>query len=63
MSETPRHPGAERTWRQAASAFRKKRGTSLAERTSKREAIAQACVPGGAGFGIVQGSVGMVGSS
>ena len=36
---------------------------SLAERTSKREAIAQACAPGEAGLGIVQGSVGMVSSS
>jgi hypothetical protein len=63
MSEAPRHPAAERTWRQAASDFRKKRGTFVAERTSKREAIAWACVPGGAGLGIVQRSVGMVGSS
>ena len=63
MKEAPTHPGADRTWRQATSDFRKKCGTSLAERTSKREAIAWACVPGGAGLGIVQGSVGMVNSS
>ncbi|GHH91629.1 hypothetical protein GCM10017779_20860 [Streptomyces capillispiralis] len=58
--EAPSAPGALRTWPQAERDFRKKRGTSFSDRTSKREAMTKAWVSGRAGFGVTQGRVGTI---
>ncbi len=59
IREAPYAPGAPETCFHAARDFRKKRGTSLRERTSNRDAMTKASVPGAGVLTMVQRRVGM----